>query len=375
MIVFKSRSCLLALAVASVAAARVSADVLLDQPPDFEARYNSFLRPSGIVMGDDFRPAEDVVVETVVFTMAATWPNEPWTWSFSVHRLDPHHEVYPYSPAFEHFYRMFSPSSVTDLGPWPGDENRHVYEVRFDNIGLRLEAGADVGGIYWFSCAGHLVNYPQDRAYAVTANTNAPQGDEGYTKREPWDWPGWIRISDFNVPPCDFAMRIEGVPAAEWRPTTELTSFEVDYGTRPIGDLDGMRVAADDRVFSLESLPTSGPPRHHRAAITATARSLVENPDVIDVCVTADLQRTFPIGEAEVWLRNWSTGEFESVGVYDIYDEMVGWSFHGLDAANRVDAEGMIEIKFEVRLMTITRFTFRFETNIDRVRIDARRVD
>jgi hypothetical protein len=356
-------------------------DVLLDQPPDFEARYPSLLIPSGTVKGDDFRPAEDVVVESVFFTMAATWPNVPWTWSFSVHRIAFDHEVYPYSPAFEHFFRMFNPSSVTDLGPWPGDGNRHVFEVRFDNIGLLLKSGMADGGIYWFSCAGHLVDYRRgDRAYWVTSGTNAPQGDEGYTKAEPWDWPGWIRISDFDVPPCDFAMRIEGVPADEFVATTELTDFEVDYGWRAEGDLDDLRAAGDERIVSYRSKPgRRDGQKYYVSSIITKARCLVDDPDVLDVSVSAGVERIFQVPEAFIFLRNQRTGAWDEVGRYDIYLEIVSWPTRDIPAADYLDDHNEIELRFEVRGGPIThpeeRFTYFFHTNVDRVRIDARRVD
>jgi hypothetical protein len=369
----------LAAAAAGMGVSAGSADVLLDQPIDWEDRYHSSHDPAGIQFGDDFRPSEDVVVESVEFTMVASWPNAPTTWSFSVHRAYTEHEWYPLAPFIDHFFRMFGPSSVIDLGAWPEDENLHVFVVRFDNIGLRLQAGVADLGAYWFSCAGHLANYPTDKCYWATANHGVRHGDEGYYKYEPPDFPGWSRMSRANARPSDFAMRIEGVPAAEWRPTTELTAFAVDYGSHASGDLDDIREAGDDEVITVLSRPSRRDgEKYHTMTFDASARVLLEAPDVIDVSVSADVQGLFRVPEATLQLHNWRTGKWDEVGRYDIYVERVTWPFRGINAADYVREDGLLVVRFEVLsgpMRNGQRFTFSFEANIDRVRIDARNVN
>jgi hypothetical protein len=370
-----------AVAVLSVlVAAPASADVLLEQPPDLANRWASFYYGSGHQKADDFRPSEDVVVESVVAWMVATHPNGPANWSFSVHRLDFEHLIYPYAPAFDHVFRMFNPSSVTDLGPWPGEDDLRLYEVRFDNIALRLDAGVAADGIYWFCFAGHLANYPIDRCYWATANSLEPVGDVAYQRQYPWYWPGWIRIDEAKLPPSDFAMRIEGVPADEWQPTTELTTFEVDYGRDIEGDLDALREAGDNAVVTFKSNPgRRDGQKYYIASITTTAQCLLDDPDVLDVSVSADVQRIFQVPDALVFLLNRRTNEWDEVGRHEIYLERDTWPIRGIAAADYLGADGEIKLKFEVRGGPIThpqeRFTYFFRANIDRVQIDARRVD
>jgi hypothetical protein len=370
-----------AVAVASAIATNPAfGDVLLDQPTDLRNCWHSFYSPAGRQKADDFRPSEDVVVESVTCIMVSTWPNLPRTFSLGVYRGFFDHPAYPFAPFTEHFFRQFNPSSVTDLGPWPHDENLRLVEVRFDNLGLLLEAGAADLGVYWFACAGHLSNYPTDKCYWATANTDAPNDDVGYTKAHPVDYPGWVRISDRRLPPSDFAMRIEGVPAAEWRPTTELTAFEVDYGRDVEGDLDDLRDAGDDTVVTFKSNPgRRDGQKYYVASITTTARCLLDDADMLDVSVSADVQRLFRVPDAILFLRNWSTGEWDEVGRHEIYVERDTWPFRDIPASDYVSSDGVIELRFEVRAGPLTgsseRVTGYFVANIDRVRIDARRVD
>jgi len=363
-------------AIAAVMAP-ASADVLLNQPADLENRWTSYYSPSGRQFADDFRPDENVVVESVSCFMVSTWPNLPRTFSLGVYRRYFDHDLYPFAPFHEHFFRQFNPSSVTDLGPWPHDENLRLVEVRFDNLGLHLEAGAADMGIYWFACAGHLSNYPIDRCYWATANTNAPNGDEGFTKRHPIDWPGWALMIHLDIPASDFAMRIEGVPADEWQPTTELTSFNVAYGSHVEGELDDLREAGDEEVVTvLSRVSRRDGFRYNTMTFITRARSLVENPDVLDVSVSADIQRIFAIPEATLYFLNHRTGEWDEVGRHDLYDETDTWAFRNIPAADYLDENNEIELKFEVlgNPNGASRMTYSFEANIDRVRIDARQV-
>jgi hypothetical protein len=375
-------TCALAAAASGLGASGAVADVLLDQPVDFLSRYVSFLTPSGHLMADDYAPAEDVIVESVSCFMVTTTPNEPWMYSLSVHRVTDDNPVYDVAPEVAHFFRMFGPSSVTDLGPWPGEEHMHLFEVRFDNIGLLLRAGAsDDEGVYWFSCAGHLRNYPTDQCYWATSNTNNPTSFSIFHRPEPRDsYFGWNLLSDTGVAPADLAMRIEGVPADEYMPTTELTSFEVDYGRQAQGGLDDLREAGDDRVVTFKSNPgRCDGQRYYIASITTSAQCLLDDPDVLDVSVSANVQRLFRVPDAILFLRNGSTGEWVEVGRHDLYDQTDTWPFRDIPAADYLDESGEIELKFEVRAGPLTgsseRMTGYFEANIDRVRIDARRVD
>jgi hypothetical protein len=315
-----------------------------------------------------------------VFFMVATAPGEPFNWSMSVHIGTDEHDIYDFAPEYDHFFRMFNPSSVTDLGPWPQEEHLHLFEVRFDNIALLLEPYLGDEGVYWFSCAGHLRNYPNDRAYWATSGDGVIHGDMGYSKRSPRAWPGWEFMTVRNLPPSDFAMRIEGVPLAQWRPTTDLRSFEVTYGRDASGGLGDIRDAGDGRVVSFKSNPgRRDGQKYYLATIVTRHRCRLDDPDVLDVNVTARVERIFLVPTAYLWLRNRVTGEYDLVGTHSIYLDLDTWPFRDIPAAHYLDENNEIELKFEIRAGPLThpeeRFTYFFHTHIDRVQIDARRVN
>jgi hypothetical protein len=369
---------LIGVTVACVSGGVALADVLLDQPVDFRNAWDSFYPPLSIQFGDDFIIDEPVVVEAATFFMVATTPGEPFQWSMSVHRGYYGHPFYDFAPDYDHVFRMFNPSSVTDLGPWPGDDRLHLFEVRFDNIGLLLEPYLDDERAFWFSCAGHLLNYPTDQCNWATAGNGVINGDMGYYKFTPRQFPGWSLMSRQALPPSDFAMRIEGVPADEYQPSAELTGFEVAYGTLRSGELDDIRAAADgDVVTILSRVSRRDGFRYNTMTFITTARCLVDDPDVLDVSVSADVQRIFLVPEATLFLRNWTTGEWDEVGRHDIHSERDTWPFRDIPAADYVDGNNEIEMKFEVlgQPNGASRMTYSFEANIDRVQIEARQVD
>jgi hypothetical protein len=366
-------------AVGWVIGAGSHADVLLDQPVDFRNAWDSFY-PPGIQFGDDFIIDGPTVVESAVFHMVATTPNLPFQWSMSVHRGSYDHDIYDFAPVYDHVFRMFNPSSVTDLGPWPGDDGMHLFEVRFDNIGLLLEPYLDDERAFWFSCAGHLRDYPRDRCAWATAGNGVIHGDMGYFKYAPGEWPGWSLMTRGGLPPSDLAMRIEGVPADEYEPSAELTGFEVAYGSHVEGGVEDAREAADGRVVSFRSKPgRRDGAKYYLATVISRHQCLIDDPDVLDVSTSVDVQRLFLVPTAILWLRNWTTGEWDEVGRHFIHSERDTWPFRDIPAADYLDENNEIEMKFEVRAGPLTHpqeyFTFYFEANIDRVRIDARRVD
>jgi hypothetical protein len=173
-------------------------------------------------------------------------------------------------------------------------------------------------------------------------------------------------------------MRIEGVSASEWRPTTELTAFAVDYGRSAEGDLDDLREAGDDQIVTFRSNPgRRDGQKYYIASITTNAVCLIDDPDVLDMSVSANVQRLFRVPDAILFLRNRATGEWVEVGRHDLYDETDTWAFRDIPAADYLDENNEIDLKFEVlgNPNGASRMTYSFEANIDRVRIDARNVN
>jgi hypothetical protein len=355
-------------------------DVLLDQPVDFRNRWWSFYASNvgGEQKCDDFIIDGPVVVESATFFMVATTgAREPFQWSMSVHRGYYDHPFYDFAPDYDHVFRMFNPSSVTDLGPWPGDDDMHLFEVRFDNIGLLLEPYLDDERAFWFSCAGHLRESPREECNWATAGNGVIHGDMGYYRQVPWSWPGWSLMSRQALPPSDFAMRIEGVPADEYEPSAELTGFRVINGRVVAGDAESLRAAADGDILTMHSR-VRGPEHLHRAIGECRFECLLDQPDVLDVSVSGDMH-TAGVGTSILYLRDWSSGGFVEVGRHSISVEIDTWPIRDIDASRFVrPTDGAIDVRFEFRIVASNQDIFLtnyFVAHFDRVRIDARRVD
>ena len=192
----------------------VSADVLLDQPHDF--RYGprsewlwNHISPQ---RGDDYQPAGRVIVESVTFWMVATWAHAPDDWAFSVHRSTDESSFWEFAPEYPWFFERTGPSEVVDLGRWNDEADRHLYEVRFDDLDLSLDPADTEKGVFWFSAFGHITNANTQFAGWGTSGNGDINGWYAWWKTMPWIAPGW---AGFTLPDgsfTDLAMRIEGTP-------------------------------------------------------------------------------------------------------------------------------------------------------------------
>ncbi len=190
-----------------------SADVLLDQPHDYRFWSRSDFGPHfiNVQRGDDFKPAQSVLVESVTFWMVASWAALPNDWAFSVHRSTDDHPDFDFAPEYPWIFERTGPSSVIDLGPWSNEESAlNLYEVTFADLSIFLDPTTSERGTFWFSSFGHITDRAVQTVGWGTAGYGKINGEYAWRKWMPWQYPGWAGHSLPDGSQTDFSMRIEG---------------------------------------------------------------------------------------------------------------------------------------------------------------------
>jgi len=210
----------LAGAVVLVSATAASADILIDQPADYVAFFQSDNRQGAVIqVGDDYLLPEGrpVRIDRVSFTMAVTWPNTPVDYAFEIYRTVPD-DRRPWRPRYTPpDHRVIGPSQVIDRGEWKGggwnptDFDLHETEVVFDDLDIILEPGVSIDDRWFFSPMGLVTNQGREAAFLATSGDGELNWSEGWFKLVPFTWPGWVPIGNIpNRDPSDYAMTIEG---------------------------------------------------------------------------------------------------------------------------------------------------------------------
>lgn len=174
----------------------------LNQPHDFLGGVSSeetdtvpFSRTA-----DDFFATAPLV--TIRFWMIATYPNLPEEFRFDV-----------YEDAFgrpgDKIGSSFKASTfVEDLGPWNGQNDRHLLRVHF--------GGFDIfePGVYWISPYG-VGGGPGTRAWWGTSGNGKVNGSEGMFMSDSLGYPDWTGVSGEGLwgSPTDFAMFLGFLPS------------------------------------------------------------------------------------------------------------------------------------------------------------------
>lgn len=302
--------------------------------------------------------------------MIGTWPNLPNNWSFYVHRTTRDHPLYPYGPETDHLYRMVGPSSVRDLGEWNGDTSAHLFEVRFDNIGLRLDPGWLHYGVYWFAPDGYVPGYPQQRVWWGSAGDGEISGEEGWGRLVPYQWPGWTPLGDDDFPSSDYAMRIEGHHVSDYvPPDTVLTDFELITGEHLEGELYDIRHTDEAR---MRLLTRQQPHRHDpRVKYIVRALALVDEPDFIDITIAQTLDANN--GDCFIRLYNWRTAEYDAVHSYPLGRTENTIPIRDIPADDYINDDDEIEMMVEnVQDTYVLRLSYGTEATINRIRFELR---
>jgi len=198
------------------------ADIVLDQPVD----YQSFVRSDNwggdiIQAGDDYVLPEGrpVRIDSVSFTMVVSWPNRPFDFTFEIYRTIPD-DFWPWEwrPRYRPpDHRITGPSQVIDRGEWKGggwnqaEHTLHEVEIVFDDLGITLDPGVSLGDRWFFSPVGHVTHPLDQSSYWATSGHGDLNWSEGWLKFVPFQWPGWGPIGNHRgFDPSDYAMTIEG---------------------------------------------------------------------------------------------------------------------------------------------------------------------
>lgn len=195
-----------------------SADVLLDQPHDYQTAVISFWQPGGgltLQLGDDFTPHAPVMIESATYWMVGSWAVPPFNWAMAVHRSTNDHQNFDFAPLYNWFFERTGPSEIINHGQWKDQSDLRLYEIRFDDLDLLLDPASSERGTFWFSPFGHLSDFSQTTAMWGTAGNGELNGDGAWQKTMPWTVPGWKPLYFPGHKRSDFAMRLEGyyIPA------------------------------------------------------------------------------------------------------------------------------------------------------------------
>jgi len=150
--------------------------------------------------------------------------------------------------------------------------------------------------------------------------------------------------------------------------STELTAVDVTTGTILDGGLDEL-TGSDDAYLHTRSGFGQTFIDLHNMTMTVSAATGVGSPATLDLTVESRIDE--PSGTARVSLRNWSTGEFESVGTYSIGTTEEAVTISDIPAADYVNGSG--EIDAQLRHVVFVPFlAFTFESFVDEVAIEVR---
>lgn len=192
--------------VLGASAMPASSGMLLDQPHDYLDYQYSYDDGGGLQVGDDYVIASPVLLQSATFWMVSEWPVLPFLWSFDIYEHSTN-DIYGEGPAFLPSHRAIGASTITDLGQWNDEPDRHLFEVTFENLNIVLEPGT-----WWISPEGWVTDSNETKTYWGTANGGVKNWDEGWVKWEPFNYPGWRPLSyTGTIDPSDYAMRLEGL--------------------------------------------------------------------------------------------------------------------------------------------------------------------
>jgi len=147
--------------------------------------------------------------------------------------------------------------------------------------------------------------------------------------------------------------------------STDLTGVDVTTGTILDGDLSDLRASDDSFLHTRSGFGQTFVDLHNMTMVVSAATT-VDSPTTIDLTIESRIDE--PSGTARVSLRNWSTGEFETVNSYAIGTTEESVQITGIDANDYVNGDGNIEV--QVRHIVFVPFiAFTFESFIDQVQL------
>ena len=117
-----------------------------------------------------------------------------------------------------------------------------------------------------------------------------------------------------------------------------------------------------------EPLAVTAESELHKMEVVVSAVTANGSPTNVNVSVEGLLDE--PGGIARIALRNWNTGQFETVGSFAIGQSDTDAQFNGLDASKYVDGSGAIDVSIKT-IVHVPFFAFTFDTGIDQVGVSV----
>ena len=147
-----------------------------------------------------------------------------------------------------------------------------------------------------------------------------------------------------------------------------LTNLEMVTGTLLEGGLGELNASEDAYVHTRSGFGQTLTDLHHME-LQVNATTMVANPSSIDLTVEDRIDAVSGLGQ--VFLRNWSTNQFEQVGSYALGAGDAVQLFSGIDATDFVDGSGAIALSVK-HTVFVPLFAYNFESFIDQVEVVVR---
>lgn len=145
----------------------------------------------------------------------------------------------------------------------------------------------------------------------------------------------------------------------------DLIGFEVTTGVVLEGDLDTLR-ASDDATLHTRSGFGETLVDLHKMDVTVSAATIVDSPMTLNV--TTETRISEPAGTEIVFLRNWTTGNFEPIGQHAVGEIERTTTIENIDATNHINGSGEIDVQLR-HVVFVPFLAFTFESWIDQVEI------
>jgi len=150
-------------------------------------------------------------------------------------------------------------------------------------------------------------------------------------------------------------------------PDTQLAGFSVDVGTLLEGELSDLQQSDDAHVHTRSGFGETFA-ELHKLEMVVNASTTANSPSTIDLTIESRIDE--PNGTAKVSLRNWDTGDFETVESYSIGTTEEVVTIENIDASTYVSGSGEIDVQVK-HVVFVPCLAFTFDSFFDEVRLQV----
>jgi hypothetical protein len=143
----------------------------------------------------------------------------------------------------------------------------------------------------------------------------------------------------------------------------ELTGVELNTGVILAGGIRQMEKSDENVLRTRSGFGTTFVDLHHMQMVVS-ASTAHASPTSLDLKIVAAINQ--PSGIAQVALRNWNTGNFDSVGQYAINNQESTFRLNNANASLYVGPSGEIQLRMK-HIVFVPFLAFTFESMIDQV--------